>query len=132
MSGLLFFWWRYGIETKCKFPKIFAKITTLKSLNLLHYFHFPLSLSSGIQKSNLKSTWTFSLGKRGKDKWQQMVFRSHRALGINMLVNMQCKVLPRVTFFIGNCKACWFSENGIGTDMFLSLLSKSFEEQKAH
>lgn len=61
-----------------------------------------------------------------------MVFKSHRALGINILVNVQCEGLPQVTVFVRNYKACWFLENGIGNDMLSSLLSKHFKEQKAY
>lgn len=61
-----------------------------------------------------------------------MVFKSHRALGINILLNMQCKVLLRVMVFVRNYKACRFLENGVGSDMLSSRLSKCFKEQKAY
>ena len=57
-----------------------------------------------------------------------MVFKSHSALRINILVNMHCKVLSQVTFFIRSYKACWFLENDVDNDMpfFFALRSLFF------
>lgn len=74
----------------------------------------------------------FLSGTRREDKMTTNGDQSAQSLAINKAVNIQWRMLPGVTFFIRNYKACWVLENIIGTVTLLSVLSKCFKEQKAH